>query len=459
MVNRVFGGRVVAKQDPFHVITRFTEKIKKPQFRHWLSSELSKALYVDGAGELRQPQQMSKLLEEACANVSASDLNCSQDEWMGTLKSNIDQINRGDLFVTKNSYMEGDHSIKVVSTSQLESFHAKLKNLLDRNVSVTVGMRILDVCILQHNIEMGAKFRRNPPITNVNLLKVCESAILSHGVLPTSKEQEYVLNLFSAPDVASTHHVSASLSGEMARWQALFLNTQVNATAVEQQLLKTSKSSRMNLKTLFGTSNRANIYAKTFFSALRIDPEYEDESFLHHHEYILLKDIRRCQRFHGDNLKWESDAFVSTVLFNISVEKVPSQHLQLRKKSFFAIAKHAAEMDRESVANVRPEADLFAFNTKKPVKNKSVSCSPAERYLMEELFVLFYDSKWLSKRKKQFVVLYDFAASICSDICPRTESFLETRWSSMRQERYRADRSLKLRIKILHPNNVMSSSN
>lgn len=55
MVAEVFGENVSVKQDPWHVIHRFSEKIKDKIRRSWLKRELSTAIY-ERDGQLRRPE-------------------------------------------------------------------------------------------------------------------------------------------------------------------------------------------------------------------------------------------------------------------------------------------------------------------------------------------------------------------------------------------------------------------
>ncbi|KAG6962254.1 hypothetical protein JG687_00007263 [Phytophthora cactorum] len=57
LIEKVFSGAVTYKQDPFHVIQRFSEKIKDQARRKWLSIQLSSAIYkVDRT--IRLPEEI-----------------------------------------------------------------------------------------------------------------------------------------------------------------------------------------------------------------------------------------------------------------------------------------------------------------------------------------------------------------------------------------------------------------
>ncbi|ETP02947.1 hypothetical protein F441_20041 [Phytophthora nicotianae CJ01A1] len=91
MVSDVFGAGVGVHQDLFHVVQRFTEKVKDKTEKKLLAKRLHDSIYdVDGC--LRSPAQMSERIKEAVGSVSSRHLNCSDHEWMGTLNNNLEQI-------------------------------------------------------------------------------------------------------------------------------------------------------------------------------------------------------------------------------------------------------------------------------------------------------------------------------------------------------------------------------
>ncbi|OWZ19034.1 hypothetical protein PHMEG_0006780 [Phytophthora megakarya] len=108
------------KQDPFHVIPSFKEEnIEKTQ-RKSLSKQLSNAMYDIGSG-IRTPDTMADRMKTTLQRVDLSNVR----------------------------YIERGKHIRVVSTSQLETVHSKLRKMLDRIVSFEVGMRILDIFLLK----------------------------------------------------------------------------------------------------------------------------------------------------------------------------------------------------------------------------------------------------------------------------------------------------------------------
>ncbi|POM79051.1 LOW QUALITY PROTEIN: Hypothetical protein PHPALM_3343 [Phytophthora palmivora] len=134
LVNDVFDGEVKTKQDPFHVMQRFSEKIKHKGKRKSFYKKMQKALH-SVEGQLRNPDDMADRLREIVKNVNPDELSCSQKEWSGCLNSKLKQIACEDLYMHENTHVEGGTSVSLVSTSQLEGFHFALKRLLNKQIS------------------------------------------------------------------------------------------------------------------------------------------------------------------------------------------------------------------------------------------------------------------------------------------------------------------------------------
>ncbi|EGZ25798.1 hypothetical protein PHYSODRAFT_416327, partial [Phytophthora sojae] len=72
-VVEALGDSVVVKQDPFHVIQRFSQKLKSKPKRKLLCQELSSAMY-DVDRELRPPVEMEANLRAVLSKISDSEL-------------------------------------------------------------------------------------------------------------------------------------------------------------------------------------------------------------------------------------------------------------------------------------------------------------------------------------------------------------------------------------------------
>ncbi|KAE9067966.1 hypothetical protein PF006_g29886 [Phytophthora fragariae] len=192
MVASVFGGVITVKQDPFHLIDRVSAKLASKPKQKWLKKELRSALY-DVDRQLRPPDEMEIEFKKVVESVDLSDVSCTEASWTGCWKYNAKLIREGDLHVPNNDYREDRAKpVRIVATSQLEGFHSALKKLLNRSLSVDVGMRILDVFIVRHNLRMGTKFGRNPSFGEIDFVSLAQAAILSQGVLPESPQLAFV---------------------------------------------------------------------------------------------------------------------------------------------------------------------------------------------------------------------------------------------------------------------------
>ncbi|ETL82991.1 hypothetical protein L917_16972 [Phytophthora nicotianae] len=124
LAQKVFGEAVAVKQDPFHVIQRFTEKVRELAKRKWLAGELSAAIY-DIERNLRAPRDMEVRVQKVLASISQSSVNVKEAEWKVCIASNLEQIRRGDMYLSDNQYVDEGGSTRIISTSQLEAIHSK----------------------------------------------------------------------------------------------------------------------------------------------------------------------------------------------------------------------------------------------------------------------------------------------------------------------------------------------
>ncbi|OWY95657.1 hypothetical protein PHMEG_00034279 [Phytophthora megakarya] len=165
---------------------------------------------------------MSKRFESVLHSVKRSDITCSEEEWQGSMASNLKQINRGDLYAPSNTFSEGGGGdVRIVSTSQLEGFHSALKKVLARSVSVDVGLRVLDFFILQHNLKIGTKFGRNPPLQHADIITLTRTAALCRGVLPDSPQLEFANELISKPLQMPKYRSATSLDFGFVQWKLI----------------------------------------------------------------------------------------------------------------------------------------------------------------------------------------------------------------------------------------------
>ncbi|KAF1787012.1 hypothetical protein GQ600_18330 [Phytophthora cactorum] len=95
-----------------------------------------------------------------------------------------------DLFVDEADYSENGCTVRVLSTSQLEAVHSKLRKLLDRVVSFEMGLR--------HNLKTGAKFGRNPEFFEFDFLSMSFAAVLCREQLASTPQLEFMYELVAS---------------------------------------------------------------------------------------------------------------------------------------------------------------------------------------------------------------------------------------------------------------------
>jgi hypothetical protein len=106
------------KQDPFHLINRFTSKVGDVIKKKWLATEVSNALNEKPSQELRPAEEMSPLVQNVCTKIQPNDVT-NYKEWLGTVENNLKIIEDGFLYIDSNAYMENGIKRQIISTSQL----------------------------------------------------------------------------------------------------------------------------------------------------------------------------------------------------------------------------------------------------------------------------------------------------------------------------------------------------
>ncbi|ETP06436.1 hypothetical protein F441_17165 [Phytophthora nicotianae CJ01A1] len=100
LIGKTYGNTVQVKQDPFHVITRVSEKVKSKPARKFLCKQLKEVMY-DVNQELRAPTDMETRLRDELSRIRIEELSCTEAESKGCIESNVQQIVRGDLMLSQ----------------------------------------------------------------------------------------------------------------------------------------------------------------------------------------------------------------------------------------------------------------------------------------------------------------------------------------------------------------------
>ncbi|KAE9274935.1 hypothetical protein PR003_g29470 [Phytophthora rubi] len=447
MVGDVFEKRVTVKQDPFHVIQRISEKVKSPRKKQ-VCKELKEALYtVDG--KLRPPTEMALRFRQVTTSLSASDICCSEAKWRGCCDSNISQIESGDLYVDDNTYSEGGHQIRVVSTSQLEGFHAGLKKLIARSVSVKLGLRILDIFIVQHNLRVGADFGRNPDFGALDFVSLAQAALLSRGSLPESPQLAFALHILSEPLDQPQYRSASSTDFSFAQWQRMFDSVHVDSSNVDATL-SAPQNHFQSVKELLmksATSVVTNRLPKhAFLASLSLDANsYEPAAGFTSQEYELLRQIRAEQE--REECQWSKCLLITTIMYNLVVANNPNTALALQRRSYATIVSKLASLSArksEAKPSSSRRVNLFALHQNRPVTSATTAY---ERSFLEQLFDALRGSRLFKGKKKLFCKVYDFASRVCDGIFPKEEAILTRKWGSLKRSSNRFT-SLKIKLKL-----------
>ncbi|RLN02727.1 hypothetical protein BBJ28_00027163, partial [Nothophytophthora sp. Chile5] len=372
MVSGIFGERVSVKQDPFHVVQRISEKIKGPMKKR-VCVQLKDALYtVDRA--LREPSEMASHFRSVVDSIALSEVRCTEAEWRGCCLSNEKQIRRGDLFVSDNTYQEGDQSIRVVSTSQLEGFHSGLKKLVARSLSAQLGLRILDVYIVKHNLRVGAALGRSPDFGEMDFVSLTQAALLSCGVIPESPQLAFVLHILSEPLMGPQYRSTSPMDFGFAQWMDMFASARMAPHSLDATLVA-PRHHFANIKELLLRNATAvatgHLDKQSFFASLRLDEyDYEASSGFSLQEYELLRQIRHEQELEG--CTWASCPLVTTIMFNVVVSTNTNSALPLHLRSYTTILSKISTIQKPRSKLTDPKKQssrstkLFSFHHVRP---------------------------------------------------------------------------------------------
>ncbi|KAG1700106.1 hypothetical protein DVH05_011918 [Phytophthora capsici] len=454
-VGDVFGDSVAVKQDPFHVIQRFAEKVKHKTLGKKLRKDLSSALY-DVDRELRQPVDMESNVRSVLANVPVSEITCDLTKWNNCIESNIAQIKRGDLYVADNIYKEGGGPpVRIVSTSQLEGFHSALKKLLAREVRAELGLRILDVFIVQHNLDVGARFGRNPHIANVDLIAACRAAtvckLYGNGLVAGTAEQEFLTNLVSAKLPSPQYRSATQRDFAFGAWQDIFHGVNIASAALESNLsqshqhLKTIKELLFKHATALQTGQ---VHPSEFMQSLRMEEaNCESAAGFSFEEHGLLRQVLAEQK--QSERIWDKCVLVTTIMFNLVVASNTNTKIKLHRRSYrtleLKINAMGSEANQPPKQNAVSPKQMFRFRLQSESTGRP---SEREQNLQRDLFTLLRESKSIGQKRKVFRKVYDFASCICNGIRAFTKESLLRRWEALKKTS-RPDESCKITLKVV----------
>ncbi|KAG3111249.1 hypothetical protein PI125_g9296 [Phytophthora idaei] len=105
--------------------------------------------------------------------------------------------------------------------------------MLARFVSAEVGLRLLDLFILQHNLKIGSNYYRNPPLQHADLLTLARTAALCRGAIEKSPQLEFVTKLMSKPLRRPAYRLAIPIDFGFEQWQQIVEMTRTDTRALE----------------------------------------------------------------------------------------------------------------------------------------------------------------------------------------------------------------------------------
>ncbi|KAF4132451.1 hypothetical protein GN958_ATG18363, partial [Phytophthora infestans] len=221
---------------------------------------------------------------------------------------------------------------------QLEAIHSKLRKLLDRVIPVEVGLRILDIFILQHNVSVGARYQRNPAFKGTNFRSVVQSAVI---VFPDRIAHGYKVQRYNA------NRGGAAPSAEHQPWERIFDMIHLRTNNVEVDILARNAPAD-DIRSLLSATciKRKHLSRERFAGLLGLKPKYDAVREFSAQEFSLLKQLRAEQL--ASKQPWSSSEVVSTILYNCAVERLDNSALNIRKRGIRAIAIRLPGIDDQS---------------------------------------------------------------------------------------------------------------
>ncbi|EGZ23270.1 hypothetical protein PHYSODRAFT_324496 [Phytophthora sojae] len=359
--------------------------------------------------KLRPPEEMEARFVTALQDVALTDISCSEQEWQGSVDSNLKQVKRGDLYVENNVFSEGGGK--------------------------------------DHNLKVGSSYGRNPPLQHADILTLAQTAMLCRGVVADSPQLEYVSRLVSKPLQQPAYRSATALDFGFDQWQQMFEGTNIDAQALESSLQRSHQHSttiRELLAKQITFTESGKLPRVAFFNSLCLNElDYEAAAGFSSEEHALPRQVLVEQKAAGQS--WSGCAMVTTIMYNIVVSSNSNHKLRLKRRSFITLS---AKIDGFT-AKSRPEPStirdrkLFRFVRSAPCDANTAR----EKELQAQLFTALRKLSDIRKKRQVFVMVYDFACCVCAGIHPKSQPFLLSRWDNLKQqENYGANLKIKLKL-------------
>ncbi|OWZ16199.1 hypothetical protein PHMEG_00010043 [Phytophthora megakarya] len=221
----------------------------------------------------------------------------------------------------------GGSNVRVVPTIQLEGFHSALKKMLARSVSVEVGLRILDLFILKHNLKIGSQYGRNPPLHDADILTLIQTATRCRGAAVEPPQLEFVGEPISEPLRLPSYRSATDLDFGFKQWNQIF-----ETVRIDSQALETVYNALINTALVFVSFIPSNWHLSKhadYPEPSSSIPYYEAAIGFSGPVYSLLRQVRSEQQASGQS--WAECVMGTTIMYNIVVSSNTNNCLNLRR--------------------------------------------------------------------------------------------------------------------------------
>ncbi|KAI9347418.1 hypothetical protein DFJ73DRAFT_761093 [Zopfochytrium polystomum] len=257
------------------------------------------------------------------------------------------------------------------------------------------------------NLRQAAAYERIPPyIDETNIFTWMKTALLSHSLVPSSKQISFLLNFMGT---------LASLPAEVP-WRSFSYPE--------------SRSNRETWKSVFGIDAhvRKPMIAQIMSSPSKLcDDDIEIHFSISSNEIRLLRNILIQQR--SVDAPWKESIYVTTVMFNsvvrASLESDQTLDLKPRSPSFIESA-----ITKWSLLEVseRMHESINLFHIPFPKLGRiPADWTDDEKYLLDVFAKLV-------PTPREFRSLWAFAADMCQKVYQRTDTELSKKWENTRKK-------------------------
>ncbi|KAF1778953.1 hypothetical protein GQ600_8863 [Phytophthora cactorum] len=141
-------------------------------------------------------------------------------KWLGVfVKSREGKLDGHFLHGRQMAWTEGPSRVDE-STGKVPCWSEKKKAA--RPVSARLGLHILDINIVKHNLRVGAAFERNPDFGALAFITHAQAALLSRGSVPESPQLSFDIQILPVPLEGPQYRSASTTDYGFSAWQPVF---------------------------------------------------------------------------------------------------------------------------------------------------------------------------------------------------------------------------------------------